>query len=476
MTMNIHTLEDTEMTTNNVEELRATHHKVTAMMALELNSLTSAERATVLEDVHGVGDISPEERKPDVIKEKLYEMETALRSIPIKPAFDEAQQLCGGEPGGLVNDPSFRIRFLRAERFNVYEAAKRMVNNLQLIRETCGPECLLRPIHLSDMILDKENQGPDTFLFSGNFFQVMPFRDRSGRRIVVRTGRKLFISDNIDIETRIKTMLYICQELANDVECQMKGVVLIGFPLTLSGESPMLDKTVRKLFDSFERKIVPVRIAAVHLCIPDSPWFKLASYMILQALTKTFRVRSRVHVGSIEECCYKLMTFGIPGDQIPIKSSGIIKCADHKKFIAFCQEQEDAIFRNGGEFKGILCPSSKDILVGRGPRIKNHIGNETYRVLLQSIYERYNSASITKKKEIAFGVIGMVHGYGGRFLVPTKNCWMETDDETARNKVSIAFRDVRKAMNAKKKCERNDCVAGELSEVARINSMHFSCM
>lgn len=170
------------------------------------------------------------------------------------------------------------------------------------------------------------------------------------------------------------------------------------------------------------------------------------------------------------------MTYGIPGDQIPIKSSGIIKCADHKKFIAFCQEQEDAIFRNGGKFKGILCPFSKDILVGRGSRIKNHIGNETYRLLLQSIYERYNSASITKKKEIVFDVIMEVHEYGGRFLVPTKNCWMETDDETARNKVSIAFRDVRKAMNAREKCECNDSVAGELSEVARINSMHFGCL
>ena len=208
MTMDIHSSDDAELATNHTEVLRTTRNKVTAMMASELYSMTSAERATVLEDVHGVGDISPEEWKPDLIQERLYQMDIALRSIPDKPAFDEAQRLCGGEPGGLVNDPSFRIRFLRAERFNVYEAAKRMVNNLQLIRETCGPECLLRPIHLSDMMLDKENQGPDTFLFSGKFIQVMPFRDRSGRRIVVRTGRKIFMSDNIDIETRVSMYLY----------------------------------------------------------------------------------------------------------------------------------------------------------------------------------------------------------------------------------------------------------------------------
>eukprot|EP00533_Pseudo-nitzschia_delicatissima_P009131 CAMPEP_0116085306 /NCGR_PEP_ID=MMETSP0327-20121206/4251_1 /TAXON_ID=44447 /ORGANISM="Pseudo-nitzschia delicatissima, Strain B596" /LENGTH=167 /DNA_ID=CAMNT_0003576281 /DNA_START=127 /DNA_END=630 /DNA_ORIENTATION=+ len=167
------------------------------------------------------------------------------------------------------------------------------------------------------------------------------------------------------------------------------------------------------------------------------------------------------------------MAYGIPGDQIPIKSSGIIKNADHKRFIAYCQDREDAIYRNGVQYGGIFCPSSYDVLVGRGPRIKNHIGNETYRTLLQSKYERYNNSSINQKRQIAHEVIQEVHAYGGRFLVPGKNGWVEADTETARAKVSIAFRDVRKLLNARKNQMTSNSVSTELSTT---KNMDFGCL
>ena len=176
--------------------------------------------------------------------------------------------------------------------------------------------------------------------------------------------------------------------------------------------------------------------------------------------------------GSIDECCYKLMTYGIPGDQIPIKSSGIVKISDHKRFLAYCQEREDAVFRNGVEYKGIFCPSSKDILVGRGPRIKNHVGNEKYRMLLQTKFEEYNSASIARKREIAFEVIQEVRGYGGRFLIPANNCWMEADNETTQAKVSIAFRDVRKTLNSRK----NRSFINSVSELSARGDDSIDCL
>jgi len=94
-------------------------------------------------------------------------------------------------------------------------------------------------------------------------------------------------------------------------------------------------------------------------------------------------------------------------------------------------------------------------------------------MLLQKKYEEYNSASITMKKEIAYEVIRDVHAYGGRFLVPAKNCWVETDNTTARNKVSIAFRDVRKTMNAKKNHNYANSVSKELSTTKNSN---INCM
>lgn len=457
-------------------QARDTLETVTSMTASELNSMTSAERTYLLEDVHGVGDVSPEETDPKIMRERLYAMDIALQSIPNKPAFNEAQCLCGGSPGGFVNDPNFRVKFLRAERYKPYQAAKRMVHTLQVTFETFGRDSLVRPICLSDMMLDKGNQGTDTFLFSGNYFQVMPFRDRVGRRIVVRSGREIFSSDQIDNQTRLKAFLYICQQLSDDVECQLKGVVLMAFPLERTNKIPTVDQNVKLIFRMVSNKIVPVRISAVHICVQDSPWFRLASSLIIKAFPREFRIRTRVHIGSVEECCYKLMAYGIPSDQIPITSSGIIKCADHKKFIAYCQEREDAMLRNGENFKVIFCPSSKDVLVGRGPRIKSHIGNEVYRDLLRSKYEEYNSVSVTKKKEISFDIIRKVHAYGGRFLLPISIGWVETDDETARSKVSIAFRDVRKAINATMNRKYGNSVATEISvhEGAQMN--FFGCV
>ena len=192
------------MMNNDDEAARITHEKVSAMMAAELNSLTTAERTVLLEDVHGVGELRQEELNPTLMNERLLHMELALRSIPIKPAYDEAQRLCGGKPNGRVNDPSFRIRFLRASRYDPKEAAIRLVENLQTIYETYGPEGLVRPLQLSDMMLDMDNQGSDTFMFSGNFFQVMPFRDRLGRRVVVRSGRSLFEDHTIDYQSRVR--------------------------------------------------------------------------------------------------------------------------------------------------------------------------------------------------------------------------------------------------------------------------------
>ncbi len=190
------------------EAARITHEKVSAMMAAELNSLTTAERASILEDVHGVGDLPPEESSPTLMKQRLLQMDDALRSIPNKPAFDEAQHLCGGKPTGRVNDLAFRIRFLRAARYDPKEAATRMIGNLEAIRATYGSECLLRPLQLSDMMLDLGNQGPDNFWFSGNFVQVMPFRDRLGRRIVSRSGRTIFDNNEGDYKTRVGILLF----------------------------------------------------------------------------------------------------------------------------------------------------------------------------------------------------------------------------------------------------------------------------
>jgi hypothetical protein len=96
---------------------------------------------------------------------------------------------------------------------------------------------------------------------------------------------------------QMKVTLFACQELSNDVETQIKGVVLIGFLLERSEKFPTIDMKLMKLYGMLSGKIMPIRISAMHICIRDDPWFRFAAAVILRMLPVNFRLRSRIHVG-----------------------------------------------------------------------------------------------------------------------------------------------------------------------------------
>ena len=77
----------------------------------------------------------------------------------------------------IHDDVEFRLRFLRCEFFHVQKSAKRMLRFLDLVLELFGDFALRRPIRLSDFTKEEMR-----YLRNGRF-QIMPNRDRSGRRI-----------------------------------------------------------------------------------------------------------------------------------------------------------------------------------------------------------------------------------------------------------------------------------------------------
>jgi hypothetical protein len=81
--------------------------------------------------------------------------------------------------------------------------------------------------------------------------------------------------------------------------------------------------------------------------------------------------------GSPTEILYSLQTFGISPDQVPINSnSGKIKTQNHLKWINMRYAIEEARTSGGPSFvfRGIDCPSHKDVLLGRGRPIVFHQG------------------------------------------------------------------------------------------------------
>ena len=143
-------------------------------------------REEINEEVHGVRCMAPEEN-PEMIKESLVQLSDELDSIRVKPAFDRCQELLderrhqGFRGRSYVNSDEFRLRFLRADLFDPKKAARRLVMYLDFLMNLWNgkEELLLRQVRLSD--LDKREHA---ILRVGNF-QLLPYRDRSGRRIMV---------------------------------------------------------------------------------------------------------------------------------------------------------------------------------------------------------------------------------------------------------------------------------------------------
>ena len=162
-------------------------------------------------------------------------------------------------------------------------------------------------------------------------------------------------------------------------------------------------------------------------------------------------------VGSITESQYKIMSFGIPSDQVPIKNSGTIKVQNHKKWIAFREMKDRGLEEEGEGFVGgTFCPSTNDVLAIGGMHFYKFAGNCRYRELLESNLKRYDNAENVQEKILITNQILMaIEASGGRFLErDKKGWWAPANEHTARMKVSNAFRDVRKSIKAKENRKR----------------------
>jgi hypothetical protein len=148
--------------------------QVESLLTQELNQMSLKEREQAYEEVHCVDKMIDE--PTEFVSERLEALERELRMIPIKPAYDHAEQISKL----YVTDQKLRLQFLRAEHFNARKAAHRLVSFMEGKLEFFGPEVLARSIYLSD--LDED----DLESLKSGFNQLLPSRDRAGRAIIFR--------------------------------------------------------------------------------------------------------------------------------------------------------------------------------------------------------------------------------------------------------------------------------------------------
>lgn len=121
---------------------------VDQMLSGVLNQMSFEERNAAQDEVHGVLNICPRET-PETVQASLIELShaIAMSSMPEKSAFLEAQAL----PTTYVNEDWFRIRFLRANVYDICKATKRLLIFLHHVKKYFGMIGLQRPIQLSDL-------------------------------------------------------------------------------------------------------------------------------------------------------------------------------------------------------------------------------------------------------------------------------------------------------------------------------------
>jgi len=71
--------------------------------------------------------------------------------------------------------------------------------------------------------------------------------------------------------------------------------------------------------------VTTVRPCAVHVCTPDTPIFRFRRSIMTMRIGQYARTRLNTHLGDSVELRYKLLSYGIHPDQIPITYAGKIK-------------------------------------------------------------------------------------------------------------------------------------------------------
>ena len=150
-------------------------------IADELRGMPRESRELVWVDLSGnrkgsmyYQDLDPKlEETKENVERAMQELDIEIQRLPTFTLLRKVQQ----QNPEYINSPSFRMQFLRCERFNSKQAITRMMRYFDEKRKLWGEDCLGRDISFAD--LDQE----DLECLSGGGHTILRNRDSGGRRI-----------------------------------------------------------------------------------------------------------------------------------------------------------------------------------------------------------------------------------------------------------------------------------------------------
>mmetsp|Transcript_18840 Transcript_18840/g.46766 ORF Transcript_18840/g.46766 Transcript_18840/m.46766 type:complete len:581 (-) Transcript_18840:217-1959(-) len=457
------------------------------LLSRELLALSTTDRAAIEEEIHGVRCLAIRET-PEQVQRGLEEFCTELEKIPKeeKRTYEEccvrAMLYQDEEDSCYALRDDFKLRFLRFELFDAQKAAQRFVNYIEFVREFWGADIALkRLVKFSDF------SKAEMKLFRKGYFQALPFRDHCGRRVLSLMGG---FQPGVDPVMRAKALFYLTEVLTRtDVESQQKGLVVISEAYCWSVEdsndgrdkrSTMLLKFAnpkeglhytKRLMESMANRIV-----AIHNCWPDRPAFRIMSKLltIYGVSGSTQRLRLKFHVGDELEMRYRLKSYGIPIELLPITETGSIKMTNHNHWIKTRKHIEQGI--DNDTVKIVECPGSNDVVFRQGTSSMENPGNVRCRDLILSLLEERDNtikSSVSNEEakihnEIVDRLVDMIERqHKGRFLEWDKHrgTWTEMFDKPkVKQKASVLLHSIdkryrkRSAKNIDSRNNRNNLI------------------
>ena len=302
------------------------------VQARELFEMNPHEREAINNEIHGVESRCIEET-PSVVFSAMHLMRNKIHGFTDRelegdgksPALFSTNAYKRGLElqSEYIQSNDFQIRFLRAQLFDITKAAVQYFRYLDLLHSFFGDEALMRPLYLTDL-----TKREIRYLKKGQQ-QLLPSRDRSGRRIYAYLGCN---NTEFTLREKYRTQTYLFDVVAQDVTTQKMGLVFIGM-IQRSGKVDIGSEQNGPEYLRRSTQACPVRWSAVHLCFPDTFVHNFVKAIFFLYFDKQRRSLLRLYSGSQIESNYHLCGFGIPSGDIPMTCSGKVKTKTVAKFI-----------------------------------------------------------------------------------------------------------------------------------------------
>jgi hypothetical protein len=130
---------------NDIEEVDV--EAVSNLLAREMRQLSLKEQYHINQDVNGMNILASIEP----FELSSMGLEALDKQLGRTDGDHHCYRLAEEMRSNMIKEEEFRLKFLRAERFDPVKAATRIENYLKILRQNFGDESMRRPIKLTDL-------------------------------------------------------------------------------------------------------------------------------------------------------------------------------------------------------------------------------------------------------------------------------------------------------------------------------------